>query len=92
MYPFIDFPVFGPVPPTGCDSLNAILTYIKPGFGAWIYRLGDRVVGRDQGGTRIPTHSFIGNQLVREQINPAAVLVRLCKYVLGSFVNHRRKG
>jgi len=30
VYPFFDFPVLGPVPPTVCDALKAILTYIKP--------------------------------------------------------------
>ena len=46
VYPFIHFSVFGPIPPTACDTLKAIFPYVKPGVGTWIYRLGDRVVGK----------------------------------------------
>ena len=46
VYPLIDFPVFGPVPPTICDALKAIFTYVKPGVSAWIHGLGGRVVGK----------------------------------------------
>ena len=39
VYPFIDFPVFGPVPPTICNAPKAILAYIKPRVDTWIYGL-----------------------------------------------------
>jgi len=42
VYPFIDFPVFGPVPPTICYALKAILAYIKPGVDTRIYGLMER--------------------------------------------------
>jgi len=46
VYPFIDLPVFGPVPPTICDALEAILAYIKPGVDTWIYGLVEGVLGK----------------------------------------------
>ena len=44
VYPFLDFPVLGPVPPTVCDALQAIFAYIKPRVRTLVYRLGDEVL------------------------------------------------
>ena len=46
VYPFTGFPVFGPISPTVCDTLKAVLTNIKPGIDAWVHRLGDSVIDK----------------------------------------------
>jgi hypothetical protein len=40
VYPFIDFPVLGPISPTVCNALKPILARVEAGINTGIHRLG----------------------------------------------------